>query len=243
MNFLRTVIAHLLPTECIVCSRHQNAMLCIACLSFLKKHNLFNYKTCVQCGIGLSTPDERESHCSFCQEMPPAFDSTYSLDRYEGVLQHAIHQLKYQKRLAFANGLALAWNQLAMPYFSNSADAILIPVPLSDIKLHHRGFNQSWEIAKRLHVSPSIQTDIHTLRRHHRSHDQVRGTRLDRQESLRNVFYLNPKTAHRIQNRNVIVFDDVMTTGSTLQAIASLLKDNGARKVINWVILRTSHPN
>lgn len=243
MHFFRTLFRHLLPTECIVCSHHQSEMLCETCFSFLQQHTLFQYHTCLQCGIELSALKPCHARCQSCQDAPPTFDQTHCLDRYEGVLQHAIHQLKYHKRLAFAHGLAHAWNQFAMPHLTPTEPSLLLPVPLSDLKLVRRGFNQSWEIARRLQLPHTVKPLIHTLRRSHQAYDQVHGDRLSRQLSLRNVFYLDRHTAKQIRNQSVIVFDDVMTTGSTLNEIAQLLKDNGARKISNWVILRTSTPN
>ena len=73
---------------------------------------------------------------------PPNYDETYCLDRYDGRLQVALHQLKYQKRLAFAHGLANAWNLLFANSLENTNAAYLLPVPLSQQKLCMRGFNQ-----------------------------------------------------------------------------------------------------
>ena len=243
MHFFRPLLRHLLPTECIVCSHHQSETLCAACFSFLEKHTLFRYQTCTQCGLEQAMREAFYSRCQSCKEAPPAFDQTHCLDRYEGVLQLAIHKLKYQKRLAFASGLAHAWNQLAMPHLTQTEPSILLPVPLSDLKLRRRGFNQSWEIARRLSLPPTIKPLAQTLRRSYQDHDQVHSDRLSRQQSLRNIFYLDEQTAQQIRNQSIIVFDDVMTTGSTLNEIARLLKDNGAYKISNWVILRTSTPN
>jgi ComF family protein len=153
-----------------------------------------------------------------------------------------MHQLKYQRRLAIASAFAFAWNRLAIPHIDAPEDAVLLPVPLSTQKLNRRGFNQSWEIVRRIRLPPSIEPIANALGRHHSDANQVQHNRLDRQTALRHAFYIRPQALAKIQNKSIVVFDDVMTTGSTLHEIATLLKDNGARSVVNWVVLRTLRP-
>jgi ComF family protein len=153
-----------------------------------------------------------------------------------------MHQLKYQRRLAIASAFAFAWSRLAMPHLDTPEATVLLPVPLSTQKLSQRGFNQSWEIAKRIQLPPSFRPIANALGRHHSDANQVQHNRLDRKIALRHAFYIHPEALPKIQNKSIVVFDDVMTTGSTLHEIATLLKDNGARSVVNWVVLRALRP-
>jgi len=242
MHFLHTLFQHLLPTACIVCTRHQTKMVCPACFAFLENQSLFHYPCCIRCGVDLDSCNIEQKQCSACLLKAPAFDRTHCLDRYDGVLQNAMHQLKYQRRLAIADAFAFAWSRLALPHLDASEAAVLLPVPLSSQRLIHRGFNQSWEIAKRIRLPSSIELIANALGRHHSDANQVEHNRLDRQTALRHAFYIRPDGLVKIQNKSIVVFDDVMTTGSTLQEIATLLKDNGARSVVNWVVLRTLRP-
>jgi ComF family protein len=242
MHFLHTLFTHLLPTACIVCARHQTEMVCHTCFAFLENQSLFHYPCCIRCGVDLDDCNTEQKQCSDCLQQAPAFDQTHCLDRYDGVLQNAMHQLKYQRRLAIADALAFTWSRLALPHLDTSEAAVLLPVPLSTEKLSQRGFNQSWEIARRIRLPRSIQPIANALRRHHSDANQVEHNRLDRQTALRHAFYIHPEALVKIHNKSIVVFDDVMTTGSTLQEIATLLKDNGARSVVNWVVLRTLRP-
>jgi ComF family protein len=242
MHFLHTLLSHLLPTACIVCTRHQKAMVCHSCFTFLENQSLFHYPCCIRCGVDLDGYSAEQNQCSACLLQSPAFDRTHCLDRYDGVLQHAMHQLKYQRRLAIASAFAFAWNRLAMPHLDTPEATVLLPVPLSTQKLSQRGFNQSWEIAKRIQLPLSIEPIANALGRHHSDTNQVQHNRLDRQSALRHAFYIHPEALPKIQNKSIVVFDDVMTTGSTLHEIATLLKDNGARSVVNWVVLRALRP-
>lgn len=115
----------------------------------------------------------------------------------------------------------------------------MIPVPLSMKKLHHRGFNQAWELCKIMSKRLKIDSDPFVLGRNHTDGDQAHASREQRLTRLINTFRVNPKSLDRIANQNILIVDDVMTTGATLNVMAKVLKDFGAQSVHNWVILRT----
>ncbi len=119
----------------------------------------------------------------------------------------------------------------------------LLPVPLSQEKLCARGFNQSWELARRLCCEGHIHKNPYILMRHHHTQHQANENRANRHAAIRDMFYINPKYASLLESATVIVFDDVMTSGATLNEIARVLKDNGVSRVINWVLLRTLRPS
>ncbi len=239
-NLFSAISRKLLPTSCIVCESYQELALCTKCNLQLIANNLLNYECCKQCGIHLRAYEITQRLCQSCLNSPPFFDESYCLDRYDGSLQKALIQLKYQKRLAMAQGLALAWNQSTLGLIDFSGIRYLLPVPLSTEKLCWRGFNQSWELAKRINCSSSIEKNPHVLMRHHELEAQAGKNWRHRQSHVRDSFFINPQYVTSLQNEVVIVFDDVMTSGATLNEIARILKDNGASRVINWVLLRTT---
>ena len=244
MRFLekifQSISQQLLPSACIVCERHQKNSICEPCLQSLKEDGLFNYECCYQCGISLDRPELAEQRCKRCKIDPPYFDETYCLDRYEGVLQNAIHQLKYQKRLAYAHGLANVWNHVFLDQVKNSYASYLLPVPLSAEKLSARGFNQSWEMARRIDCKSTIQKLPYALKREHNEHQQAGGELSSRRLAIQGMFYVDNDFVMILRGQSVIVFDDVMTSGATLNEIARVLKDNGVSHVTNWVVLRTA---
>ncbi|WP_255534629.1 ComF family protein [Polynucleobacter sp. JS-Polo-80-F4] len=203
---------------------------------------MFNYQCCCQCGIALQAPEVALQKCVACQHLEPYFDETYCLDRYEGLLQKPLHELKYQKRIAFANALSNTWNLLIGKDFVNTHADYLLPVPLSTQKLAQRGFNQSWEIARRIYCGQHIQKTPYVLQRHHYSEHQAGSSLNNRQQAIQGMFYVAADDIQKLQNKTVIIFDDVMTSGATLNEIARVLKDNGVSRVINWVLLRAARP-
>jgi ComF family protein len=177
-----------------------------------------------------------------CQTLRPYFDETYCLDRYDGLLQTPLHELKYQKRIAFANALGRTWNLLLSKELEDISADYLLPVPLSIEKLAQRGFNQSWEIAKQIRCGGHIQKSPYMLQRHHYAKHQAGSTLSNRQLAIQGMFYVEDRYIQQLANKTVIVFDDVMTSGATLNEIARVLKDNGVSRVINWVLLRAARP-
>ena len=231
-----------MPTACITCQEFQQFTICNKCLQSLISNALLNYQCCYQCGIALQISELSEQRCAPCQTNQPHFDETYCLDRYEGVLQAPLHELKYQKRIAFAHAISHTWNLLIGKDLENIPADFLLPVPLSNQKLAQRGFNQSWELARRVRCGKHIQKSPYILGRHHYSEHQAGSNLEDRHLSIKGMFYIEAKYIEQIQNKTVIVFDDVMTSGATLNEIARVLKDNGVSRVINWVLLRAARP-
>jgi len=241
-NIFQTISELLLPTACIACQRFQEFAICDMCLNSLRGNGLLNYQCCYQCGISLQTSELIEQRCAPCQSTQPYFDKTYCLDRYEGILQTPLHELKYQKRIAFANGLGNVWNLLMTQELENTSAEYLLPVPLSTEKLALRGFNQSWELAKQIKCKEHMQKSPHILQRHHDSHRQAGSSLNSRRSAIRSMFYVEAKYIECLRGKSVVVFDDVMTSGATLNEIARILKDNGVSRVINWVVLRAARP-
>jgi len=241
-NIFQAICEQLLPTACITCQRFQKYSVCTSCLHILRNEGLFNYQCCYQCGIALQAEEIEQQQCAPCHMLKPHFDETYCLDRYEGMLQVPLHEFKYQKRIAFGNALSTAWNLLLAQQLENVDASYLLPVPLSTQKLARRGFNQTWEIAKRIHCNKIIYKSPFILQRHHDSKHQAGSNLHNRRLAIQDMFYIEETYIERLQNKTIIVFDDVMTSGATLNEIARILKDNGVFRVINWVLLRAARP-
>ena len=195
MRFLektfRVLSTPLLPTECIACKAFQAHSICANCLVTIHCNSLMQYECCYQCGLPLNTTELSEHHCRQCKLQAPYFDETICLDRYQGILQDALHQFKYQKRLSYASGLADVWNHLLSTSLISTDAHYLMPVPLSVKKLHARGFNQSWELARKLRCNANLVKLPYALKRHHHSECQVGSSRDERYRSIQEMFYID----------------------------------------------------
>ena len=239
-NLIQSISEYVLPTACIVCQQFQSASICNQCLLAIYHNSLLHYECCYQCGIPLLSTEINQQQCNACIAQAPSFDQTICLDRYDGPLQEALHQFKYQKRLAFAHGLSKTWNAVLANKIDDRSIDYLLPVPLSQKKLLARGFNQSWELAKRIQCGSHIQKLPYTLKRFHHVEHQAAKNYSARQHDIRQMFYLDTKDIENLRGKSVAVFDDVMTSGATLNEIAHTLKKIGVARVSNWVLLRTT---
>ena len=147
----------------------------------------------------------------------------------ESKLQHIIHSVKYDKR--FRTGILLG-NKLAETSLLkiNSWEIdIIIPVPLHHLKKAERGFNQSEFIAKGLSISSAIPYSNKIIKRTRFTESQ---TKLDLNERERNVSgAFKVKDKKRIADKNILIVDDVITTGATVNECAKVLEENGASKI------------
>ncbi len=198
---------------------------------------------CVLCGERLAAAQLLigDGQCVHCHELPPEFDRAVSFGEYEGEMRSLVHLLKYEGIRPAASELgemlASAISEL-LPAWGDSLP-VLVPVPLHRAKRGERGFNQAESIArsalKNLPRPLEIAADI--LVRQRATQSQVGLTREQRLENMRGAF----RVAHpeRIRGRDVIVVDDVMTTGTTLSECARTLKRAGAERVWAATVART----
>ena len=140
----------------------------------------------------------------------------------QGKVQNLMHALKYrqQKNVGIYLGKLLGQDLLKSPLYENLD--YIIPVPLHPKKLNIRGYNQSMMIAKG--ISEGYGTEIfHGLKRNLHSPSQTKKSRYERWENVRDIFHL--VDSHLLEDKSILLIDDVITTGATLEACAKLLED------------------
>lgn len=178
--------------------------------------------------------DASARDCATCLDEPPWFNATLALADYRAPLDTLALDLKFRARLgtgdAFARHLQARFedNDLPMP-------DVIAPVPLSRKRLIARGYNQAWAIAKPLSKRLGVRADPMLLKR---TIDTAPQSKLDldtRRRNVGNAFEVN----NIVRGLHVGIVDDVMTSGATLDALARTLKQSGARRVTNFVALRT----
>lgn len=202
---------------------------------------LFFPNVCLGCGNGLAK--EEGVICTFCEFNLPQTGfhleennivekhfwgrikinhatAMYYFDKATRV-QRLIHQLKYQGRKEVGNKLGVIYgNYLKESLFYKDVDMI-IPVPLHRNKKHTRTYNQSDTFAEGLSKSMGIPWDGNILSRVKYTESQTRKTRLERWENVSTAFHLNDP--EEIQDKHILLVDDVITTGATLEACAHVL--------------------
>ena len=229
-NFsLDSVLNSVLPVSCGLCDAdtHSHLALCQPCLDELPVY----YPSCPRCAL----PTATAGICGSCQQCPPACDRVDSLFLYQEPLSLLVQQFKFNRKLEYGRLFAqLMADEIAAVCAPWTAPDLIIPVPLHHSRLRQRGYNQSWEIARQVSRLTGISSSHRTCRRIKKTPLQTALKASERRNNLRQAFSVRIS----LQGLHVCIIDDVMTTGSTLEAIASALKKAGAKTVSGMVVAR-----
>ena len=161
-------------------------------------------------------------------------DSLYSVFRFEGLLRQAIHLLKYNNYRALVPVLAEQVYSF-LKIIKMKADAI-IPVPLHPLRIKERGYNQSSLMARQVGKLTGIPVIEGYLLRTVNTMPQVKTS--SREERIKNVQGAFICRKQEFKGNSVIIFDDVCTTGATLNACATALKENLVKSVYGLPLAR-----
>jgi ComF family protein len=183
--------------------------------------------------LGLSAPA-----CGECLRDAPPFEHTVCAADYAFPWDTLITAFKFQDRVELA--AALAERLLAaIRACATPPPQLVVPVPLAPARLAERGYNQAWELARRLAPGLGVTAQAHLLWRPADSPHQAELGRSARQQNLRNAFMVDPRRRGELLGRRVALVDDVMTTGATAREAAAALLRGGAAAVDVWVVART----
>ncbi len=160
---------------------------------------------------------------------PPVFDRARAVCRYDDTARELVHRLKYGDRVELAPALAgLMAN--AGAELIESAD-VIVPVPLHRFRLWSRRFNQAAALCLPLARSTAKPLALHALVRVRRTRPQVGLSRDQRRLNLQGAFKPGPEALRMVEGRRVLLVDDVLTTGSTVNAASRALLKAGASAV------------
>jgi ComF family protein len=148
---------------------------------------------------------------------------------YTGCLLQAIHDFKYRRQPGLGRGLGRLITDNHCAGIDPEGFDVVIPVPLHVRRLRERGFNQSLLLARAVATARGIQVDFLSLRRERDTPPQTLMGRKERQANIRGAFAVVHRD--RLRDREILLIDDVYTTGSTLAECARALLDGGAARV------------
>ena len=170
--------------------------------------------------------------CSRCVSWTAEIDGIRSPFRFEGIVRQAIYKLKYGNLRALAAPLA----QMLYPYIIENPvpGDVLVPVPLHHKRLRERGYNQSALLSRKLSELTGLPLITDHLIRERDTHPQaLTETASQRQSNVADAF-----CSRELRDREVLLIDDVATSGATLNACAAALKAAGATSVWGLVLAR-----
>jgi ComF family protein len=229
----RALAGSLLPSCCALCGDVCGAVVCTPCHGqYVAARN-----RCGRCGNPLA--DGEAAACGKCLADPPAFDATIVATDYARPLDQLVLQLKFGSRLALAPWFAQLLRDAVLARPALALPDLMCPVPLGPRRLVERGFNQALEIARPLGRSLGVPLQARLALRVTETRAQSGVAPGERRQNMRGAFSVEPEMMARLEGRHVGVVDDVMTSGSTLDELATTLKQAGAARVTNLVFART----
>ena len=203
-----------------------------------------NLPVCTECGrSNCEKAVHGETRCLLCQRMDPPFERAVAYGSYDSELRDLIHLLKFQqvRPAAAVLGHMLAQTIANLEPAMPVGKIVVVPVPLHKRKRAQRGFNQAETIArgalKQLARPKRFDLCTGVLVRRRETGSQIGLTRHQRRENLRGAFAVSDPT--RILNSDILLVDDVYTTGTTASECARLLLRAGAARVWVATVART----
>ncbi|MFO1337467.1 MAG: ComF family protein [Burkholderiaceae bacterium] len=222
----------LAPSMCGVCGAWSSRGVCPACVGRF----VARVARCERCAIRV--PDGM-APCGRCLATPPPFDHATAAVDYDFPWSGAIAAFKFRGALEWAAPLSRLLADAVAADVRAQVD-VVTAVPLSAARWRERGYNQAWEIARRVARARGLPTCAGALRRLRDTPHQVQLDRRQRDANLRGAFMPgDARDRARVQGRRVALVDDVLTTGVTAGEAARCLREAGAAEVQVWVLART----
>ncbi|TET68536.1 MAG: ComF family protein [Dehalococcoidia bacterium] len=221
-----TALDLLFPQYCVGCGK-EGRLICSSCRQSLPR---IAPPICPRCG----RPQPSGILCPDCVSWQAKLDGIRSPFRFEGVMRQAIHQLKYRNLRALVVPLA----KLLRDYLITNPvpGEILVPVPMHQKRLRERGYNQSNLLARELGKLTDLTVVDDCLIRQRHTPPQARTSTVDeRRSNIADAFVCRDQ---RLRNKQVLLIDDVATSGATLDACAAVLKACGAASVWGLVMAK-----
>ncbi len=244
-----SLFATFFPSDCRICNAPllniSRLPVCQDCLSGMRP---IAGGLCSVCGERLASPfvvsaDAGSPHCELCRRMKPPYARAMAYGSYDGGLRELIHLLKYERVRPAANVLGRMLVEVIAdlePAFSGDA-ILVVPVPLHSSKRRERGFNQSELMArtavKQMRTGDRLKFGSDVLERRRVTQSQIGLSRHQRRENIRGAFTV--AKPDEVAGREVLLIDDVFTTGTTVSECARILRKAGASKVFVATAART----
>ncbi len=239
----------LLPPRCIVCNgAFKSNVLILNSFQHTNNYQLHICSYCVDimpwlkscCSICSNplpeTTTSKNEVCGQCLKHPPRFQNSTCLFIYKKPTSILITQLKFHHRLILAYHFGYLLAAKLKEHYAVHFPDILIPVPLHPQRLRQRGFNQALEIAKTIRRQLHISIDKTNLIRTRATRPQSEIPAKQRRSNMKNAFVCNSN----LKNLHVLLIDDVITTGHTIDACCVALQKAGVKQIDVCAIARTN---
>ena len=217
-------LGQLLAQDCLLCaSSDAKNVLCNACADDLPR---LPQPACLRCALPLPNGEI----CGHCLSKPPHHDAAFAAFSYEFPLDKLVQAFKYAHRLALGDYFG---QQLVQRIKAPAAD-LIIPLPLHPERLRQRGFNQALELARPVSKAWKLPIDTTCCRRTRNTPAQADLPWSERVKNIQGAFQCSTD----LTGKRIILVDDVMTTGASLNECCRTLKLHGAAAITLLVVAR-----
>jgi len=238
MELVQRLLANIFPSRCIFCQQpilehaiNQYIEICCSCYKNLP-HNAY---CCAHCALPLpddtavNTVSKSDLLCGRCITQRPQFDYAYSLFCYQDEITGLVHSLKFGEKINYARPIGeLLLKKLADELLPEQGrPECIIPVPLHHMRLRRRGYNQSTEISRVIAKKTELAIKHDAVIRQRSTLAQTDLKAKQRQKNIKGAF----KVIRSLNDKHVLIIDDVITTGATVNELATALKKSGIERV------------
>lgn len=211
MNLLETVLDFIFPPICGFCGKMGEGNLCKKC-----RENIIHSNSYL-------------NQLNFYQEKDFFIDEHFYLFSYTEPIREKILKYKFDDKAYLANTIyEFFMNNEKLYGFLKKYD-IMMPIPISSSRKRERGYNQSELLARKISKMASIPIEIQVLKKEKHNQPQSSLNKEQRRENVKNVYKVQNEL--KIQNKKILLFDDIYTTGSTVNECARVLKIAGCQMV------------
>jgi len=237
INRISNIILNtIFPPRCLICDKNTDVanLMCSSCWSNI---TFISDPKCLKCGSPFPYNTLNDNICHYCLEDKPKFDTAVSAIRFDEHSEPLIHNFKYYGKNQGCNQLAT----LMLNSYGDKINAIdiICPIPMHKDKIQKRKYNQAALLAKAIKTISNKDYYADLLIKTRQSQSQSGLSKEDRKTNVKNTFKINSALKKCIINKNILIIDDVLTTGSTASECSKILKRNGARKISILTIART----
>lgn len=223
MQIWKTILDMIYPKTCCFCGKVSRQALCETCA---RQVEYVQEPRCKTCGKPIRYAEEE--YCYDCQKQTPVYEQGRSVWIHKAPVNWSIYQFKYKNRRIYgefyANEMARLYGTLVRAW----GVEVIVPVPLHRKKKRLRGYNQAEIIARHLGTKLAIPVASDIVVRTRYTEPQKKLNDKERKKNLQHAFQVTEKLKNY---KNILLIDDIYTTGSTMNEIARELKQAGVRKV------------
>lgn len=235
---LGQTISAIIPRHCLFCLEKTQSHfdICHHCYNSLA----INAPCCQRCASPVAAAIHSDiTLCGNCLSHDYQYDRVHSPYLYCEEIRYLIRKLKYQNKIHYAEVLADLFTNKAAGITNFQLPQVIIPMPMHPRRLRQRGFNQAMELGRAIANRYQLPLNYTSLIRHRHTDIQAGLAASERQKNVRHAF----KLIKPVNYDHVVLIDDVMTTGSTVNEAAKVLKKHGIPQVDVWTIARAGLKN